>query len=733
MHPAQFIQVAVPSPLHKTFDYLPGNRGVIESGVRVRVPFGRSRVIGVVVGTSAQCAVPAERLKSVDAVLDEAPLWSHAEWELLIWASRYYQHPLGEVLSTALPALLRQGRPAQAACDYRWRLTEAGRELQPAGLARAPRQAALLAEFHGHPSGLTVTDLAAQGGAWRSALAAMREKGWVEEVALVPELRSPPVPVEAPPTLNAAQTQAVDAVDGAFGDFEPWLLEGVTGSGKTEVYLRLIETVLARNRQALVLVPEIGLTPQLEERFRRRLGTTIVMLHSGLSDADRLAAWLAAREGSAGVVIGTRSAVFTPMPRLGLIIVDEEHDPSFKQQEGFRYHARDLAVLRARGVQVPIVLGSATPSLESLHNAEQGRYRRLYLPERAGSADHPRLEVIDLRRQSLDQGLARSLVNNIEQTLAAGEQVLLFLNRRGYAPALLCHDCGWVAECKRCDAPLTLHRGRNRLCCHHCGAEQVIDVECGECGSDDLRPAGRGTERIEEILKARFAGTTVIRIDRDTTRRRGALATQLERVRSGKPCILIGTQMLAKGHHFPAVTLVGMLNVDHGLYSSDFRAAERLAQLIVQVAGRAGRAEKPGRVLIQTHHPDHPLLQRLLREDYSAFAMEALRERQAANFPPFAALALVRAEATASGPPRDFLERVAQQVRLVSRERIQLWGPVPAPMERRAGRYRAQLLIQARERTHLQQMLQQLVSGWGQLPGARQVRWSVDVDPVDLM
>ncbi len=727
------LKVAVPSPLFQLFDYRYPLAEPVMPGVRVRIPFGRGRAVGVVVETATRSEVAETRLKPVDSVLDEQPLWSPREWDLLLWASRYYQHPLGEVLHTALPVLLRQGRAARLAREPRWRLTAAGAAQDPAGLRRAPRQAALLQRLRGYPEGCTGAMLETLDGAWRAALRAMGDKGWVETVA--EEVGPAPLTgaTASGPPLNHAQSAAVAAVGSALGEFAPFLLEGVTGSGKTEVYLQLIAATLARGAQALVLVPEIGLTPQLVERFRSRLAAPVAVLHSGLSDGERLQSWLAARAGQVGVVIGTRSAVFTPLHNLGLIVVDEEHDASFKQQDGFRYHARDLAVYRARGEKVPVVLGSATPALESLHNARQGRYRHLQLPERAGSAAHPRLEVLDLRRQPLDQGLARPLLQAVEQTLAAGDQVLLFLNRRGYAPALVCHDCGWVAECRRCDAPLTLHRGRDRLCCHHCGAERPIDSACGECRGSDLRPAGRGTERVEEFLTERFSATPVIRIDRDTTRRRGALEKQLAQVARGEPCVLVGTQMLAKGHHFPDVTLVGMINVDYGLYSSDFRATERMAQLIVQVAGRAGRAEKPGRVLIQTHHPEHPLLQRLLREDYAAFADEALAERRAALFPPYAALALIRAEALNAEAPRAFLERVAGEFRRGGDGALQVWGPVAAPMERRAGRYRAQLLVQAVQRAPLQQRLQQVVVQLAQLPGARQVRWSVDVDPVEMI
>ncbi len=731
MSDGSILRVAVPSPLFTTFDYRTPTVVDAEAGVRVRVPFGRTRVVGVVVETATRSELPKGRLKDIEEVLDSRPLWSPDEWKLLLWASRYYQHPIGEVLQTALPVLLRQGRGTDTIPERRWRLTAEGMKVTAEELTRAPRQAALLGKLREHQGGARPEDLHSTGGSWRSALRAMVAKGWVESFEYAP-LTSNERETDPSPELNAAQVEVLKTVQGSLDRYAAHLLEGVTGSGKTEIYLRLIEQVEQRGRQALVLVPEIGLTPQLVGRFRKRLGVELAVLHSGLTDRERLEAWLAARSGKAKVVIGTRSAVFTPMADLGLVIVDEEHDASFKQQDGFRYNARDLAVLRASYGNVPVVLGSATPSFESLHNVETGRYAGLSLPERAGDAKHPSLGVLDLRRQPLDEGMAPPLLRAVEETLSAGEQALLFLNRRGYSPALICHDCGWVAECRRCDAPLTLHRGRNRLCCHHCGSERPIDVRCEECGEGDLRPAGRGTERIEEALQSRFPGVSVIRIDRDTTRRRGALEAHLATIKEGRPCLLVGTQMLAKGHHFPDVTLVGMLNVDHGLYSSDFRAAERLAQLIVQVAGRAGRAGKAGRVLIQTHHPDHPLLQRLLSDGYAAFSRDAMRERREAGFPPYTAAALVRAEANNAELPRRFLAQVSRHVAQQNGSALQIWGPVPAPMERRAGRYRAHLLLQSTERGKLQPVLSKLVPKLGQLPDARKVRWSVDVDPQEM-
>ncbi|HEY0634672.1 MAG TPA: primosomal protein N', partial [Gammaproteobacteria bacterium] len=557
-------------------------------------------------------------------------------------------------------------------------------------------------------------------------------RGWVE--SREQPCLAPPEGhrAEPPPELNSDQRAAVTAITAAAGRFQPFLLDGVTGSGKTEVYLQAIAPVLAAGRQILLLVPEIGLTPQLVERFRQRFAVPLALLHSGLSDNERQCAWLMARNGQAPIVIGTRSALFTPLKNPGLIIVDEEHDPSLKQQEGFRYSARDVAVVRAHQLGIPVVLGSATPSLESLHNAQAGRYLRLRLPERAGTALHPRMHLLDVRQQPLQEGLAEPLALLMHRHLAQGGQVLLFLNRRGYSPALICHDCGQVADCPRCDARLTYHAAQRRLRCHHCGTERPVPKQCPHCGSADLRPLGQGTERIEEGLKVRFPGVGLVRIDRDTTSRKGAMTALLQEVHGGEARILIGTQMVAKGHHFPEVTLVGILDADQGLFSADFRASERMAQLILQVAGRAGRAERPGEVVIQTHAPDHPLLRTLVAADYHAFAQAALLEREQAQFPPFSHLALLRAEAVDPTAPLTFLEAARRLAAGSADSAVQLLGPVPAPMERRAGRTRAQLLLQSNSRTALHRLLDQWVVGLEGLKEGRKVRWSLDVDPVEL-
>jgi primosomal protein N' (replication factor Y) len=533
--------------------------------------------------------------------------------------------------------------------------------------------------------------------------------------------------------LNQEQTAAVTAICAALGRFAPVLLEGVTGSGKTEVYLRVIEEVLRRGQQALVLIPEIGLMAQTIARFRQRFAQPLIIFHSGITERERLDAWLTARDGLAPIVIGTRSAVWTPLHRPGVIIVDEEHDLSYKQQEGFRYLARDVAVMRAQRAQIPVVLGSATPSLESIYNVQNQRYRHLHLPKRAGSAQSPDIQLLDLRGLPMEGGLSEPLIQRIAIHLEHRNQVLLFLNRRGYAPLLLCHRCGWTAGCTRCDAKLTYHQSLSLLQCHHCGAQRPVDTQCSECGSPELLRIGAGTERVVETLERRFPEARVLRIDRDSTRRKGTMEKMLAAVLSGEADILVGTQMLSKGHHFPKVTLAAIIDADSRLYGVDFRAGERLAQLVTQVAGRAGRTENQGSVIIQTHNPDHPLLQALVREGYPHFAQSALREREAAGLPPHSSLALLRAEAPGQAEPRRFLEEARKIALSFPTEDIEIFGPVPAPMERRAGRYRWQLLLESPDRRGLQSLLIPWAPKLEELKFARRVRWSLDVDPQEII
>lgn len=725
------IRVAVAGPFTEALDYLPPANGPAPAvGARVRIPLGRRERVGIVTAGPTASDLAADRLRPIIDVIDPTPLLDPATMALIEWAARYYHHPPGEAYLTALPTRLRRGDPAMPGQSTAWHLTDAGRAAQPDARARrAPRQRQLLEALQ-RSGTLTPVQLAGIGGDARSVLRRLVEQG-LAATDTAPDYGLLPGRADQPgAALNDEQRACAAAIRPTAGH-AAILIDGVTGSGKTEVYLDAIARTLECGRQVLVIVPEIGLTPQLVQRFQSRLSGRIAILHSGLADGERLNAWLAARAGVADVVIGTRSAVFVPLARPGLIVIDEEHDASLKQQEGFRYSARDLAVLRAYRSDVPVVLGSATPSLESLANAAQGRYQHHALTQRAGHARPPSMQLLDMRGQPTREGLSQPLIDRVQSHLDAGGQALLFLNRRGFAPTLICHECGWLAECDRCDARYTYHRGRGRLHCHHCNREQRLPHHCPSCGSVDLRALGLGTERIEAALTEAFPQTPPVRIDRDSTRRRGSFEQAMKRAQTGETRLILGTQMLAKGHHLPAVTLVAIVDADQGLFGADFRAPERLAQQVIQVAGRAGRAERPGEVVIQTHHPEHPLLQQLLHGGYPAFARTALAEREAAGLPPMRAMALIRAEATDRHAPLAFLRAAVPLA--PADDAVERLGPFPAPMERRAGRHRAQLMLLADSRGDLQALLSGWLPALGRLPEARQVRWSVDVDPAESL
>jgi primosomal protein N' (replication factor Y) len=729
--PVQVLRVALPVPLPRLFDYRPpADRGADPGtvGCRVRVPFGPRELTGVVADVGAP-ADGIEGLRDAIAILDAIPLLRGELFDSLQWLARYNHAPPGEVFATALPSALRHGEPLPDTDTWAWRLTEAGQAARTGLRAGSrPRQLA-----DGLAEGARDEDALADAvDGWRAAIRSLAARGLVERVASTAASKAP-API-AGPVANDEQAAAIAAVAQARDRFAPMLLDGVTGSGKTEVYLQAIADCLARGRQALVLVPEIGLTPQMLARFRARLGVPVHVLHSDLGDAQRARVWAAAWRGEARVIVGTRSAVFTPLPAAGLIVVDEEHDASYKQQDGIRYNARDFALVRAKALGVPILLGSATPSLESLHNAMLGRYAHLRLHQRAGVARPPSVRVIDVRKRPLQAGLSQQLLEAMGAALAAGGQVLVFKNRRGYAPVLLCHDCGWTAHCQRCSTPanstaMTVHAGGRRLQCHHCGARRPVPLACPDCGALALQPQGNGTERIEEFLAQRFPDVPVLRVDRGSTRRRDSLEALLDGFGT-QPGILVGTQMLAKGHDLPNLTLVAVVGIDEGLFSADFRAHEKVAQMLVQVAGRAGRATRPGAVWLQTHHPQHPLLQTLIEGGYHAFAGQELVQREAAGFPPFAHLALLRAEAAAADPPTAFLQ--AARALLGDVAGVDQYGPLPAPMPRRAGMQRMQLLLSAGERRNLHAALDAVVPRLQALPEARKVRWSIDVDPLDL-
>ncbi len=727
--PTSILRVALDAPLRRLFDYrAPAGAAAVEPGMRVEVPFGRRQLVGLVLEVVERSDVPDSRLRSATALLDTEPVLDPVTLGLVRFAADYYHHPIGEACSAALPSGLRLGRPLNA-MEPRWRLSPQGLEAISGRTRFGHRQRALVERLSTRGE-LDLTDIEALGEGGRAALRGLIAKGWIEayEVESAGQALSPGAIGERPePT--AAQAEAIETINAAFGHFSPFLLQGVTGSGKTEVYLRTIETVVAAGKQALVLVPEIALTPQAVARFRARFDTPIAILHSGLTDTDRLAMWRLARTGRAPIVIGTRSAVFVPLARLGILIIDEEHDPSYKQQEGFRYSARDLALLRAQREKVPIVLGSATPSLETLQHAQTGLYRLLTMPERAGAAGVPRTTVVDLRIHEERHGIATPTVMAIERHLASGGQALIYLNRRGYAPTLFCPGCSWSAPCESCDARMTVHMRRQLLICHHCGAQAAVPFACPRC-SNELRPVGQGTERIEDGLDELFPGIPVVRIDRDTIQGRGEIEEALDRVHSGEARILVGTQMLTKGHDFPDVSLVVVLNADQGLFGTDFRASERLAQSIVQVSGRAGRGSRPGEVYIQSACPEHPLLQRLVTEGYVGFAQSALEERLAAGWPPYARLAVLRADSPERADAMTFLQAALRTAPVGGP--IRLLGPVSSVMERRAGRYRAQLLLESSQRAPLHHFLSAWLPTVEALPEARRVRWSIDVDPLEV-
>lgn len=679
-HIRHIAQVAVPRPLRTLFSYALPDGQLPLPGTRVLIPFGKQQAVGLVMALETAAGQPegeqAEAefvLKPVEAILDPAPLPDPHLLELLQWAARYYHHPIGEVIFSALPVALRKPKPLSA------RLQKLADAPPVASTPASPAEAMHLTEEQQH------------------CLHQIRV--WNQQ----PPLR-------------------------------PILLHGITGSGKTEIYLRLIAPLVAAGQQALVIVPEIGLTPQLLLRFQHFFGDTpLVCLHSALSDGDRLKAWLQARSGQAAIIIGTRSAIFAPAPHLGLIVIDEEHDASLKQQEGFRYHARDLAIKRAQMLGIPIVMGSATPALESLYNAQSGRFHYVRLSHRPGSTCTPALNIQDTRPFELQAGLAPPSLQAIRQTLARGEQVMVFLNRRGFAPTLFCPSCGWHASCQHCSVNMTWHARRNRLVCHHCGAEQATPAHCPTCNNPNLTTQGQGTERLELSLQNHFPAFPVVRIDRDTTSRKGELEAKLSTVRSNEPLVLVGTQMLAKGHDFPNLTLVVILDIDHSLFSTDYRALERLGQLLVQVAGRAGRADKPGRVILQTSQPEHPLLHQLVGHGYTPFARQLLEDRKRWHFPPFGHQALIRASSSASMEKAlKFLDTISQRLALSAGSDLQRLGPIPAPVEKRANRYRAQLLLASGQRASLHTALHLLLQADNKLPGSAGIRWSVDVDPIDF-
>lgn len=725
------VQIALDIPLPQLFDYLGIGVTHADLGRRVRVPFGRKQRIGVIIGIRTDSVHAPDKLKPVLEIYRDTPALPAELLRLLDFCSDYYHYPLGATVLAVLPTRLRCTRPAPNKLSNAWQLTPAGLREAADLPAHAPAQRALFARMRDGQIH-TATTLAASAGSYRAILKSWVSRGWAEhgkQPALLDSHREPEAN-NAPP-LTAAQLNALAVIEAEFAHFRAFLLHGVTGSGKTEIYLHLVETALARGGQTLLLVPEINLTPQLTGLFRARFPhMEIAILHSGMAEGERLIHWLAAAEGRARIVLGTRLAVFAPLPRLALIIVDEEHDSSFHQQDGLRYAARDVAVIRARQRDVPIVMGSATPALETWHNAHNGRYTLLSLAERAiPGARLPVIHLLDTRSSKPDAGLAPALLGAIGDRLTQGQQSLIFVNRRGYAPALMCFECGWSAACQRCSAKLVLHLREHQLRCHHCGHIERIQTACPSCGKVDLTPGGFGTQRIEDTLTQHFPHARILRVDRDSTRRRDSWADMQRAIRGGEADILVGTQLLAKGHDFPKLTLVGVINADSALYSPDFRATERLFAQLMQVSGRAGRAAQAGEVMIQTQFPRHHLYQLLQRHDYTGFAASLMTERNAAGFPPFMHQAVLRVEAGKLETALGFLLRARLAAPGVAT--VTLFDPTPAAMMRKAGMERALLLVQSPTRKALQTFL----SAWmPQLYAlkANTVRWNLDVDPLEI-
>ena len=721
-----YLDVAVPVPLRQTFTYT--HCEALRPGVRVSVPFGKRHLVGIVVGQHSEVE-QTTRLKAVDKVLDTEAVLDNVSMSLGRWLWQYYHHAPGEVLHTALPVKLRKGESAERTRQSWYRVSATGAQTDAQELARAPRQQACLTQLQAAP--LPAGELKQTYSP--AILKALDERGLIAafEQAYQPKPRAwlQTLKLSEKPRPDPQQAVAIAAINQRAGEFAPFLLEGVTGSGKTEVYLQAIETTLSAGRQVLILVPEIGLTPQTVSRFEQRFGIEVAVLHSQITDTARLTIWQQARAGELGIIIGTRSAIFTPLKFPGMLIVDEEHDESFKQQDGLRYHARDLAVMRARKENIPLVLGSATPSLETLNNALNQRYQHLHLTQRAAGAAATMQHILDVRDQPIRFGLAEGTQALMRQHLSQGNQVLVFVNRRGYAPALLCHHCGHTETCQRCERPYTVHRTHQRLQCHHCASTRPLPARCQSCGASELVTAGVGTEQLEQGLSQLFPDAAQVRIDSDSVRGKDKLQTMLNKINHQEYQLLIGTQILSKGHHFPHVTLVVVLDCDGALFSADFRAPEKLAQLVTQLAGRAGRASKPGEMWLQSHNPGHPLLQDLVNNGYAHFARHALLERKMAQLPPFSAQVVIRAEAIEGDLAWRFLNQ-AQAILHI--EGLQLIGPMPGLIEKRQGRFRFMLVLQSPRRQHLHQQLRLALPHISALPDAARVRWSCDIDPTDF-
>jgi len=732
-HPL-ILHVAIATPLRRLFDYLPNDGSSLnklQPGLRISVSFGRRKdVTGVIISISNQSDFPHHKLKKINHVIDEQLVFSQKQLNLLKWASNYYHYPIGEVIFSALPSALRKNKSISTYEEKTWCLTEKGVAYEANQIKQAPKQAQLLNFLQQKKAPANETEINSIHSRSKPSLLSLEDKGLItrsteESIDSVFKINKSPF------KLNKDQKSATNEVLKSIDNDSIFLLDGLTGSGKTEVYMTLMESVIRAGKQCLVLLPEIGLTPQQIQRFKDRFEVNIAIQHSGLSETERTQHWLAAKSGKAKIIIGTRSAVWTELANPGLYIIDEEHDLSYKQQDGFRYSARDMLITRASRDNVPVILGSATPSLETLYNVKKGRYEHLILSARAANAKPPKYRLLDIRGKKMHGPISQSLVDEITEHLNNKNQVLLFLNRRGYAVHLFCHSCGWKAECTRCELPYTYHKNINRLACHHCGVTKRHIEQCPDC-NESLLLMGHGTERIEEVLTTLFPKATISRIDRDTTRKKNAMHEYLEKIQSGEIDIMIGTQMLAKGHHFPNVTLTGIVDTDRGLFSTDFRASERLAQLFMQVSGRTGRGTKEGTVIVQTYNPEHPLFEQLIKHGYNYFCKSLLQDRDHSSLPPYSYMVFLRAEAHNANDAKRFINDATMQLNQLTNNKLLLFGPIPALIEKRSGRYRYQLIIQSQNRKSMHAQLDSWLEKLENSKLSKKVRWSLDVDPQDM-
>jgi primosomal protein N' (replication factor Y) len=727
----KFAQVGIDSPLRRLFDYrIPDSMTRLQPGCRVIIPFGKRSLMGIVVKLIDTPSIDASRLKTIQATPDDNAIFDAESFSLIRWAARYYQFPLGSALFSALPPALRKAKHDEdsTSVDFKWRATNASSDT----LKRAPKQASIYAWIQQQANGVEPKQLREQFPGCSTILKTLEQREMIEKVEIIQQLSGPQKLATNSLQLTDDQSNVSHSILTTLGQFAVHLLEGVTGSGKTEVYFSIISEALKSDQaQVLILVPEIGLTPQLYSRLEKHFGITIGLLHSNITEKQRKQTWLNISKGAIRIILGTRLAVFTPIPHLKLIVVDEEHDASLKQQEGFVYHARDVAIYRAKQLSIPVVLGTATPSFESIHNAKLEKFQHLQLNKRVHSDLMPKIQFADMRTERAGIILSSPLCKAMDTHLRAGKQVILFLNRRGYAPALLCHDCGWVAKCTRCDANMTYHSKTNKLICHHCDSRKHKPAQCPECASNNVIMVGHGTQRIEEVLSQQFADYSAIRLDRDITRRKGSLEKILDEIHQLKHQIIIGTQILSKGHDFPGVSLVGVLDIDYGIHSTDFRAMERSAQLLIQVAGRSGRRSTQGEVIVQTHTPDHPLLQTLLHNGYPAFASQALQSREEWKLPPYSHHIAIRARCQNSDDLFVFLEEIARIARKMLPTEVSIQGPIVPSMEKKAGQYRAFILLVANQRGLFSQSIDAYLNHIETLTQTRKVRWSIDVDPID--